>query len=129
MRAITAPDLPEPAGHYAHATRAGGLLFVSGLLGVRLGTPGDAALDAGAQAAAVLGRLDRVLAAAGLGPADVARLGIYITDLAAWPAVNAVGAAHFGAHRPARTVVPCPALHYGSLVEVDAIAAFPESPA
>ena len=129
MQVITAPDLPAPAGHYVHAMRVGGLLFVSGLLGVQAGEAQDQQGDAGAQAAAVLRRLDSVLVAAGLAPRDVARLGVYITDVAHWPAVNAACAAHFGAHKPARTILTCPGLHYGSLIEIDAIAAFPDAPA
>ena len=129
MRAITVPDLPPPAGHYAHAVRASNLLFVSGLLGVRPEESGDRQLDAGAQTAAVLRRLDRILAAAGLDARHVARLGVYVTDVGHWPVVNAACAAHFGPHRPARTILTCPGLHYGSLVEIDAVAAFPETAA
>ncbi len=126
VRTIPVPELPEPAGHYSHAVRAGGLLFVSGLLGVRPGEAGDGLLDAGRQTTAVLARLDAILAAAGLTHDDVARVGVYVTAMADWPAVNAAYAAHFGAHKPARTIVPCPSLNHGSLVEVDAVAAYPE---
>ncbi len=126
VRAIAVPDLPKPAGHYSLAVRAGGLLFVSGLLGVRPGEAGDGLLDAGRQTVAVLARLDVILAAAGLTRADVARVGVYVLDMADWPAVNAAYAAHFGEHKPARTIVPCPSLNHGSLIEVDAVAAFPD---
>ena len=125
VQAVTAPDLAPPAGHYAHAVRAGDLLFVSGLLGVRPDEVGDRELDAGAQAAAVLRRMDGVLAAAGLEARHVARLGVYVTDVEHWPVVNAACAAHFGPHRPARTILTCPGLHHGLLVEIDAIAAYP----
>ncbi|MBI0539425.1 RidA family protein [Roseomonas sp. KE2513] len=126
VQVVTTPDLPPPAGHYAHAVRAGGLLFISGLLGVRPEEPGDQLLDAGAQAAAVLRRLGRVLAAAGLEGHHVARLGVYVTDVTHWVAVNAACAAYFGPHRPARTILTCPGLHHASLIEVDAVAVFPE---
>ncbi|WP_043833452.1 RidA family protein [Muricoccus aerilatus] len=126
MQVVTAPDLPPPAGHYAHAVRASGLLFISGLLGVRPEEPEDRLLGAGAQAAAVLRRLDRVLATAGLEGHHVARLGVYVTDVAHWAPVNAACAAFFGPHRPARTILTCPGLHHASLVEIDAVAAFPE---
>ena len=126
VRTIAVPDLPEPAGHYSLAVRAQGLLFVSGLLGVRPDQPADGLLDAGAQMAAVLGRLDVILAAAGLDRRDIARVGVYVTAMADWQAVNAACATYFGPHRPARTIVPCPALNHGSLVEVDAVAAYPD---
>jgi len=46
-----------------------------------------------------------------------------VTDIASWPRVNAVCADFFGDHRPARTIVPVPALHHGFLIEIDAVAA------
>jgi enamine deaminase RidA (YjgF/YER057c/UK114 family) len=48
---------------------------------------------------------------------------VYIADIAHWPAFNTIYAEMMGGHRPARTVVPVPQLHYGYLVEMDAIAA------
>jgi 2-iminobutanoate/2-iminopropanoate deaminase len=71
----------------------------------------------------VLDNLAHVLAAAGSDLAHVLRCTVYITDIALWPRFNAAYAARFGAHRPARTVVPVPALHYGYAIELDAIAA------
>jgi 2-iminobutanoate/2-iminopropanoate deaminase len=51
---------------------------------------------------------------------------VYIADVADWPAFNAIYAERFGAHRPARTVVPVAGLHYGYRVEMDVIAALAE---
>ena len=53
----------------------------------------------------------------------ILRATVYIADVAHWPAFNAIYAEMLGAHKPARTVVPVPELHYGYLVEMDAIAA------
>lgn len=53
---------------------------------------------------------------------------VYIADLAHWPAFNALYAERLGAHRPARTVVPVGALHYGYLIEMDVIGALREGP-
>ena len=39
------------------------------------------------------------------------------------PLGGIAAALHLGAHKPARTVVPVAQLHYGYLVEMDAIAA------
>ena len=68
-----------------------------------------------------------ILKAAGSGLDLVLRATVYIADVAHWPAFNAVYARKFGAHRPARTVVPVAGLHYGYLVEMDAIAALREA--
>ena len=43
-----------------------------------------------------------------------------------WDAVNEVYADFFGAHKPARAVVPTRDLHHGALVEIEAIAEMKE---
>ncbi len=44
------------------------------------------------------------------------------TDINSWPAFNAIYAAWAGGARPARAVVPVPALHYGFKIEIEAVA-------
>jgi 2-iminobutanoate/2-iminopropanoate deaminase len=63
------------------------------------------------------------LQAAGATTADLVQVRVYVTDIAHWPEFDAVYAQWIGAHRPARAVVPVPALHFGFLVEVEAVAA------
>ena len=46
---------------------------------------------------------------------------VYVTDIADWPAFNALYAKWAGASRPARCVVPVPQLHYGFKIEVEAV--------
>ncbi|HUL56343.1 MAG TPA: RidA family protein, partial [Usitatibacter sp.] len=75
------------------------------------------------QARRVIDNVFAILEAAGSAPELVLRTTVYIADATQWPAFNAIYAEKFGAHRPARTVVPVGALHYGFLVEMDAIAA------
>ena len=57
--------------------------------------------------------------------ADV-RDAIYTTDIENWDRINAVYRDFFGAHKPARVVVPVPALHFGCLAEIEAVAELPE---
>lgn len=47
----------------------------------------------------------------------------YVLNVANWPRLNKVYAEAMGQARPARAVVPVLALHYGYLVEIDAVAA------
>jgi 2-iminobutanoate/2-iminopropanoate deaminase len=61
--------------------------------------------------------------AAGSSLDHVLKLGVFVADVAEWPRVNAVCAGRFGDHRPARIVVPCGPMRYGSRIEIDAIAA------
>ena len=53
--------------------------------------------------------------------------GIYRPDVAYWDSINEEYVKYFGEHRPARVVVPSGPLHYGSLVEIEALAAVPGS--
>ena len=64
-----------------------------------------------------------ILAAAGSRPDLILKATVYVADVAYWPRFNTVYAGRMGAHRPARTVVPVPALHHGYLVEMDVVAA------
>ena len=126
MDIVFSPRATPPAGHYSQAVRANGFLFVSGQLGFlsRHGSGAPARLADGiaAQTEAALASLGAILEAAGAGPGAVASVTVYVADIAHWPEVNRAYERYFGAHRPARTVVPCGALHYGALVEISAIA-------
>jgi 2-iminobutanoate/2-iminopropanoate deaminase len=46
----------------------------------------------------------------------------YLVGVEHWPAFNAIYAEVLDNHRPARAVVPVPALHHGYLIELEAIA-------
>jgi enamine deaminase RidA (YjgF/YER057c/UK114 family) len=63
-----------------------------------------------------------VVEAAGGSIDRVARVTVFLADPDGWPVFNRVFAEVFGAHRPARAVVPVNPFHGGMLVEVDAIA-------
>lgn len=113
---------PRAAGHYAQAVAAGGHLYISGQLPIR---PDAAPLpDDGfeAQAEQAIANMLSILTAAGGTPQQLARVTAYIVGVGNWPRFNAVYARLLPDARPARTVVPVPELHYGYLVEVDAIA-------
>ncbi len=125
IQPVLTGDAPAPAGHYAQAVRAGDHLYISGQLPIRAD---GAKLDDMAfevQAAQAIDNMLAILHAAG-GTADhLARVTAYIVGVDNWPRFNAVYAARLGNARPARTVVPVPELHYGYLVEIDAVALFP----
>ncbi|MBY5371276.1 RidA family protein [Rhizobium leguminosarum] len=113
---------PSPAGHYVQAKLAGQHLYVSGQLPIR---PDGAPLSDDSFETQVGQAIDNMLAvleAAGGTPDDLIRVTAYIVGVSNWPRFNQVYAARLGEARPARTVVPVPELHYGYLVEIDAIA-------
>ena len=116
------PDtLAAPGGHYSHAVVAGGMVFVSGQLpitasGQRLN---DQPFEA--QVVQVLHNVEAALTAGGSDKTRLVQVRVYVTDIALWPAFNALYATWIGAHRPARAVVPVPQLHHGFLIEVEAV--------
>jgi len=121
MECIGSPELPPPAGHYSQAVAAGGLVFLSGILPARLDVD-PAVADFDAQCASVFDQCEKVLRAAGCTFDDVVQCTAYLVGVEHWPAFNTFYAGVFGDHRPARAVVPVPALHYGFLVEVQLVA-------
>jgi 2-iminobutanoate/2-iminopropanoate deaminase len=114
---------PAPAGHYTQAIVHNGFVFVSGQLAVdpvsgekRLGTIAE-------QTQQALYNLEAILKAAGSGKEQVLKTTVYIANIALWDEVNQVYAAFFGSHKPARSIVPTRDLHFGFLVEIEAVAA------
>lgn len=119
MELVQSPELPAPGGHYSQAVvTRGGLVFVSGVL------PARDLLDTSfeGQCASVFAQCQAILRAAGCTLDDVVQCTAYLAGVEHWPAFNTLYAGVFGAHRPARAVVPVPALHYGFLVEVQLVA-------
>jgi len=121
MRIVNSASIPSPNGHYAQVVEHNGLLYISGQLPI---DPVSQQPPDGfeAQATLVLDRLATILDAAGSALDSVIQARIYISDIDHWTDINALFAARFGDHRPARIIVPVPALHYGCLIELEAIA-------
>lgn len=117
---------PAPAGHYSQAIRSGNSLYISGQLPIRTyGAPlPDMSFET--QARQAIANMLAILEAAGGKPADLCRVSAYIVGVENWPEFNRIYGDMLGNAKPARTVVPVPELHYGYLVEVDAIASIPD---
>lgn len=122
VKRITKAGALVPGGHYALATSVNGLTFVSGLLPVR--ADADHSLSRSpfdAQMAQVFAHLDDILAEAGAERGQVAKLTVYLADIALWSDCNQLCADYFASDLPARCIVPVPELHYGYLVEIEAV--------
>ncbi len=119
---ILTEDAPIPAGHYSQAVVYDDLIFISGQLPVdpRGGSAGQATIEA--QAEQALNNLEAILNKAGSDLNHVLKTTVYIADIEAWGRVNEVYARRFGAHKPARAVIPVGALHHSYQVEIEAIA-------
>ena len=119
----TNPDtMAAPGGHYSHAVKANGFVFVAGQLPIaRDGTKlADASFEQ--QAQQTLDNVAAALKAAGSAIGRLVQVRVYVTDIASWPAFNAMYATWIGSSRPARAVVPVPQLHYGFKIEIEAVA-------
>ncbi|MFD7645569.1 RidA family protein [Kitasatospora sp. NPDC059795] len=122
---IAEPAGVAPAAHYTHVvTGTGRLVQVSGQVALdeqgRVVGDGDAA----AQARQVFANLDRCLAAAGAGFADVVKLTIFVTDIGYLPAIREAREAYLDPARlPASSAMQVVALFRPELlIEIEALA-------
>lgn len=116
---VTTPSAPAVAGPYSPAVRAGDWLVLAGQVPLDPATGSLVEGDATAQARQVLANVAAVLGDCGATLADVAKATVFVTDLADFPAINAVYADAFGDHRPARSTVQVAALPLGAAVEIE----------
>lgn len=106
--------------HFSPAVAAGSLLFLSGALGFTR----DGALSIGieAQTRQCLDNLAGILAQHGLGPADIVKTTIWLTNRADFAAFNSAYAGWFGDWAPARSTTIAGLAVDGALVEIEAVA-------
>lgn len=118
---IQTDQAPAAIGPYSQAVRMGQTVFLSGQIPLDPATGEIVGGDVEAQARRAFDNLKAVCAAAGGSLGDVARLGLYLTDLGDFAKVNAVMAEYFDAPYPARSTIEVSALPKGAAFEVDAI--------
>ena len=118
---INTPKAPAAIGPYVQAILAGNTLFSSGQLGL---IPETGALPEGveAQTRQSLANIRAILDEAGFQPTDVVKTTVFIKDMGDFPTVNAVYAAFFGDHKPARSCVEVGRLPRDGLVEIELVA-------
>lgn len=118
---IHSDKAPAAIGPYSQAVRAGNTVYLSGQTPLDPSTGELVTGDIAAQARRVFDNLRAVCAAAGGSFDQVVRVGIYLTDLGNFAAVNAVMAEYFKQPYPARSTIGVAALPRGAAVEIDAI--------
>jgi len=126
MRTITTPGAPKPAGHYSQAVEHNDIVYVSGQLPIVPETGEKINGTIEEQTTRVLKNLSAILEASGSKLENVLKTTVYISDIGLWDRVNRVYAEYFGPHRPARAVVPTRELHFGFLIEMEAVAVIGE---
>jgi len=112
---------PKAIGPYSTLTRAGGVCYVSGMLGVNPET-GKLAEGVEAQAQQAFTNLRTVLEEIGLTTDAICKTTVFLQDLNDFAAVNAIYAEYFGPNYPARSCVQVAKLPMGGLLEIEAIA-------
>jgi reactive intermediate/imine deaminase len=123
---IRVEGLAEPISHFTDAVKAGGFLFVSGIVAVDANGRLVGGEDVVAQAWQVFENMHAVLTASGCGIEDIVKVTVFLTDIADRARVNPVRKHVFGAARPASTLVEVSRLAIdGAKVEIECIALIP----
>lgn len=118
---IQTDKAPAAIGPYSQAVRVGDTVYLSGQIPLDPGTGLLVEGDIGAQARRSFENLKAVCEAAGGSLGDVVRMGLYLTDLDNFAAVNAVMGEFFKAPYPARSTIEVAGLPRGAGFEVDAV--------
>lgn len=121
MNIIQSPNLPVSKGHYSHCIEHNNTLYVSGQLPVTPdGSIPDSIME---QTLLVFQKIEQILVEAGSSRDRLIQVRIYLADITLWDQVNEVYSAYMNDHKPVRCVIPTGPLHFGCLIEAEAIAA------
>ena len=102
---------------FSDAVRVGDVLYMSGQLGLVDGKLPD---GIAAQTRATLDNIGAILKRAGLKYTDVFHCTVMLSDMANWPAMNAVYVTYFPeGKRPARSAFGASGLALGALIELE----------
>jgi 2-iminobutanoate/2-iminopropanoate deaminase len=119
--AVTSPELSPPVGPFSQAIEVGGFLYVSGHVGQDPATGKVVEGGIVAETERVFQNLAAVLKAAGRSFDHVARVGVYLTSMGDFVAMNGIYARYFSQPFPARTTIGVAALPLGACVEIDLV--------
>ena len=119
--AITSPELSPPVGPFSQAVEVGGFIFFSGQVGQDPATGKVVEGGVVAETERVFRNLSAVLKAAGKSFDDVVRVGVFLTSMSDYVAMNGIYAKYFRQPFPARTAIGAAALPLGACVEIDLV--------
>ncbi len=121
---VATANAPKAIGPYSQAVRCGNTVYFSGQTPIDPATGALVAGDITAQARRVFENLLAVCQAVDGSFGQVVRVGIYLTDLANFAAVNAVMKEYFREPFPARSTIGVASLPLNAQVEIDMILVF-----
>ena len=119
---ILTKNVHKPVGQYSQAVEAGGLIFLSGQIPLKLG---GAIVDGDIkdQTKQVLENVGEILKSVGLGFENVVKTTIYLSDLIDYQDMNEVYGKYFQKAFPARSTIQVFGLPKDVGIEIDVIAA------
>jgi len=115
---IATKEAPAAIGPYSQAVRVGNTLYLAGQIPLDPGTGQIVAGGIEAQTHRVMQNLRAVLQAAGFSLSDAVQCQVFLSDLGAYAAMNAVYASYFPGPPPARAVVQVARLPRDVMVEI-----------
>ena len=121
-KTIHTNEAPAAIGPYSQAVTHGGLVFLSGQLGIVPAT-GVIPEDFAAQARQALDNVRAVVEAAGSDLSRVLSVDVFLIDMGRFAQFNEIYSGYFSAHKPARAAVAVAALPREAQVEVRVVAA------
>ena len=113
---------PAAVGPYSTATIAGGIIYLSGMIGIDPAVQKPVEGGTLAQARQAFENIKTVLGELGATMNDVLKTTVYLTDIGEFGEVNKLYAQYFGPDFPARTCVEVSKLPMGLSIEVECIA-------
>lgn len=121
MEIIQTKYMPESNGHYSQVIAHNGILYLSGQLPIDPETK-KIPKTIEAQTKQALNNVLLLLNEAGSSKQEIIQMRIFVSDISQWDKVNAIYRDFLGAHKPVRSVVPTSELHFGCLIEIEAVA-------
>ncbi len=108
--------------HYSSCVKFGNLILTSGQLPLLKREKKTVPATIEEQTLLCLQKIEALIKEHGLTKEDVLKTTAFISNIDDWGAVNQVYADFFGAHKPARSIIPVKQLNYGCMIEIEAIA-------
>ncbi len=122
---ISTKNAPAAIGTYSQAVKVGGTVYLSGQIPLVPETMEMITTGFVDEAHQVFKNLTAVCEAAGGSLNDLAKVNIYLTDLANFAQVNEVMAQYFNEPYPARAAIGINQLPKGAQIEIDGILEIP----
>jgi 2-iminobutanoate/2-iminopropanoate deaminase len=120
---INTDQAPAPIGPYNQSVLANGFLFISGQIAINPATGNVEATTVAEETKQVMKNLAAILKEASMDFTHVAKITIFLSDMAHFATVNEVYANYFSGDHPARETVAVKGLPKGVNSEISMIAA------